>query len=129
MDPLTMALLVGFFGACIVWTVTRNIASSRMGKGPASCRAEEGDTPHESSPEELDAVYRKIFWMRVLGLVLCILAILVLYMGLNSGIAFVLALAGCLTQYASFRIRYRYLRKKHLVPEAKKTVSHTKNAS
>lgn len=122
MDPLMMALLVGFFGICIVWTVSSNYVR-RHGGCQGSC-AEEGAQPdgdrEEPSQEEIDATYRRIFHIRILGLVLCLLAVAVLYFGLHSGLALLLAAAGCITQYLSFRIRYRHLQHRRLVPDREK---------
>ncbi len=122
MDPLMMALLVGFFGICIVWTVSSNYAR-RHGAGQESCTqtsAQPDEDYEEPSQEEIDATYRKIFSVRILGLVLCLLAVAVLYFGLHSGLALLLAAAGCITQYLSFRIRYKHLQHRRLVPNREK---------
>ncbi len=126
MDPLAMALLVGLFGVCAVWAATRALAR------PPSEKACQGSARESAQgctkkllrlfeEESTRGVYSKILRLRILGLVLCLLALAVLLTGsgsaLPSVLAFALALGGCLAQYAAFRVRYRHPGQGNPVPQ------------
>lgn len=118
MDPVLAALIFGFLGICIVWTLSRNLARRWQDK---ACSTSSDDAPaRDMSPEEravaTRAVYRRITLLRLTGLVLCLAAAGLLYAGQSAILALILAGAACLLQFVSFQLRSRHLAACRLIP-------------
>ncbi len=128
MDPVMAALLFGFFGICIVWTLAKNAAGrweeNRSGRpadeypasGPDEGSGEGGDV----SPEALRALYRRLTRLRLASIGLGLVAIAVLYLQWHSALALLLGFAACALQWRSYRIRVAHLRARRLVPPARR---------
>ncbi len=123
MDPVLAALIFGFLGICIVWTLTRNLARRWQEQ---ACRTDKetpcsGDRPRDMSPEEVreatSVVYRRITLLRLTSLVLCLAAAILLLARLSTILALLLAGVACVLQYVSFHLRTRHLAACRLVPK------------
>lgn len=118
MDPVLAALIFGFLGICIVWTLSRNLVRRWQDQ---ACRTNPGHEPaRDMSPEErregTRAVYRRITLLRLAGLVLCLAAASLLYAGQSTVLALLLAGAACFLQFVSFQLRTRHLAACRLIP-------------
>lgn len=115
-STLIFSLLAGGFGAALVWWAARAL-SARLAAGAAprgsTVRAE---GPHGAEaleagqirPERITAVYRRVFWRRVGGMLLCLAALAVWLMGAHWLTSLLLAGVGCILQYLAYRLRTCY---------------------
>lgn len=115
-DTLLFSLLAGGLGAILVWWAAR-AACARFAAGAALRGNAEGKgRPQESmaldsgqiSKEEIKAVYRRVFWRRVGGMLLCLTALGAWLMGAHWLTSLLLAGMGCLLQYLAYRLRTCY---------------------
>lgn len=114
------ALIFGFLGICVVWTLSKNWARKYeerlLGRQQADMDADDTDFPEELDPVEHEAVYRKTLRLRLTGLAFCLGAVVILYLGWHGGLAFLAAAIGCGLQVYSFRVRHTHLKKYRFVP-------------
>ncbi|MDO5537193.1 MAG: hypothetical protein Q4F72_06660 [Desulfovibrionaceae bacterium] len=120
MDPVTAALIFGLAGICLVWTLSSHLGrrwQERRAAAPDSAAPSAAPGPQPEAAAGADAVYRKLFLLRLSSLCLCLVAAGALYLQLPSALALLLAGAACVLQFVSFRLRSDYLRTRRLVPE------------
>ena len=119
------ALLFGFVGICLVWTLAKNWARKYEMRQSGGVRAEadantdadaDNAAPRELDLAEHEAVYRRIFRLRLTGLGLCLVAIAILYLGWHGGLALLAALVSLALQIHAFRLRHAHLKKYRFVP-------------
>lgn len=118
MDPVMAALLFGFLGISIVWTLAKNFSSRWQEKhGIVETEVRAGDA---DSPEAEAELYRRIKCMRIAAIVLCLAAIAVLYFQLHTALALLMAGIACGLQWYSYQVRSAHLRARSLVPQKKR---------
>lgn len=96
MDSATASLLFALVGACGVWWLTRRLVRRHVADPLSAAGAE---------PEDATKLFRTLLFLRLAGIVLCVAAAGVLFWGLGTGFAACLAGAGCLLQFAAYRVR------------------------
>ncbi len=107
MDTATISLLIGCLSAGLIWWAIRAFVR----RVPGEPVRERGNTqPGDDAPwEHTESVYRKLLYLRLASLCLCLLAAAVLYLRMGTVFAVLIAGAGCLLQFAAYRIRTRHV--------------------
>ncbi len=104
MDTTTASLITGSLGAGLVWWLTKTL-SHRLTK------KDSGEDSVDAAPwERTEAVYKKLLYARIASLVLCLAAAAVLFFGLGTIPALLLAGCGCGLQFTAFQMRTRHIK-------------------
>lgn len=113
---LIFSLLAGGLGAILVWWAARAVRARFAAGAALRSNAEGKERPQEAAAaesgqigkEEIRAVYRRVFWRRVGGMLLCLAALATWLMGAHWLTSLLLAGTGCLLQYLAYRLRTCY---------------------
>lgn len=113
---LIFSLLAGACGAVLVWRGARAFSARRAVTIASQSRAAGQEQPQdlavlEAGPirsEAITAVYRRVFWRRVGGMLLCLAALAVWLMNAHWLTSLLLAGMGCMLQYLAYRLRACY---------------------
>lgn len=115
-STLIFSLLAGSVGAFLVWRAARAV-SARLSAGAAPrSGAADQERPEEAAalkagqicPEQIRAVYCRVFWRRIGGMLLCLAALATWLIGAHWAVSLALAGMGCVLQYLAYRLRTCY---------------------
>ena len=129
MDTPTISLVLGTLCAGLIWWAVRVLTRQTGKSAPQNSVSHGPDCREELSREQNEAVYRKLFQLRVASFSLCLLAAVVLYFRLGTFFAILIAGSGCLLQFFAYRIRTKHIQAVRKATEAGKMLERTSRQS